>query len=258
MKVSIRFFNDREVRAVWNEVNAKWWFSVLDVVGVLNDQDDYTKNRNYWKYLKGKLRREGNQLVSATNQLKLLAADGKRYLTDMLDYNGIRALVESFPNARGMRFVEWFVGGADTLDERSRAKAHALFESGMLAGIEVGTVQGLQQIHAYLFGGLYDSAGQIRTVNIAKGGIQFAMAQFLPATLRAVERMPETDFEAIVDKYVVMNLAHPFREGNGRTTRIWLDPMPKRSLSRCIAWSQVNKYQYLEAMARSVADTESI
>lgn len=88
-KVSIRFFNDREVRAVWDETLSKWWFSVLDVVGVLNNQDDYTKNRNYWKYLKTKLKKEGNELVSATNQLKLLAQDGKRYKTDVLDTEGI-------------------------------------------------------------------------------------------------------------------------------------------------------------------------
>ena len=88
-KVSIRFFNDREVRAVWDETLSKWWFSVLDVVGVLNNQDDYTKNRNYWKYLKTKLKKEGNELVSATNQLKLLAQDGKRYKTDVLDTEDI-------------------------------------------------------------------------------------------------------------------------------------------------------------------------
>lgn len=88
-KISIRFYNDREVRAVWDEENSKWWFSVLDIVGVLNDQDDYQKNRNYWKYLKTKLRKEQSQLVSDTNQLKLLAADGKRYATDTLDYDGV-------------------------------------------------------------------------------------------------------------------------------------------------------------------------
>ena len=88
-KISIRFFNDREVRAIWDEANSKWWFSVLDIVGVLNAQDDYTKNRNYWKYLKNKLKNEGSEVVSVTNQLKLLAPDGKRRLTDVLDYDGV-------------------------------------------------------------------------------------------------------------------------------------------------------------------------
>lgn len=91
-KISIRFFDDREVRALWDEKNAKWWFSVLDMVAVLTNQDDYGKTRNYWKYLKAKLRKEGSQLVSDTTQLKLTAADGKKYKSDMLDYAGIIAL----------------------------------------------------------------------------------------------------------------------------------------------------------------------
>jgi len=102
-KVSIRFFDDREVRAVWDEENTKWWFSVLDIVAVLTDQDDYTKTRNYWKYLKAKLRKENSELVSATTQLKLLAGDGKRYLTDMLDHNGIIALGKAFPAKKANR-----------------------------------------------------------------------------------------------------------------------------------------------------------
>ena len=106
-KVSIRFFNDREVRAVWDEMLSKWWFSVLDVVGVLNDQDDYTKNRNYRKFLKTKLKKEENEAVSATNQLKLLAQDGKRYKTDVLDTEGILQLAASFPNTKASRFVAW-------------------------------------------------------------------------------------------------------------------------------------------------------
>jgi len=107
-KISIRFFDDREVRAVWDEQNAKWWFSVLDIVALLTDQDDYPKVRNYWKYLKTKLKKENNKLVSATNQLKLLASDGKRYLTDMLDYNGIIDLGKEFPGKKANRFMEWF------------------------------------------------------------------------------------------------------------------------------------------------------
>lgn len=119
-------------------------------------------------------------------------------------------------------------------------------------------MKGLQQIHAYLFGGLYDFAGQIRTVNIAKAGFQFAMAQYLEQTLKNVERMPEDSFENIIDKYVEMNVAHPFREGNGRATRIWLDLILKKNLQLCIDWSHVDKRKYLEAMTRSVAGPTSI
>ena len=257
-KISIRFYNDREVRAIWDEENSKWWFSVLDIVGVLNDQDDYQKNRNYWKYLKTKLRKEQSQLVSATNQLKLLAADGKRYATDTLDYDGVLLLAKSLPNARAMRFVEWFTNSDETIDGKSKSKAYALFESSLIDNIEVGTVKGLQQIHAYLFGGFYDFAGQIRTVNIAKGGFQFAMAQFLPQTLATIEQMPETTFEEIADKYVEMNIAHPFREGNGRATRIWLDLILKKQLQKCVDWSKIDKNDYLNAMQKSVADSSDI
>ena len=258
VKVSIRFYNDREVRAIWDEENSKWWFSVLDIVGVLNNQDDYQKNRNYWKYLKTKLKGENNEVVSVTNQLKLSAPDGKRRLTDVLDYNGVLLLAKSFPNTKAMRFVEWFTNSDETIDGKSKSKAYALFESSLIDNIEVGTIKGLQQIHAYLFGGLYDFAGQIRNVNIAKGGFQFAMVQFLPQTLSSIELMPETTLNEIIDKYVEMNIAHPFREGNGRSTRIWLDLILKSRLKKCIDWSLINKNNYLHAMQMSVADSSRI
>ncbi len=257
-KISIKFFDDREVRAVWDETNSKWWFSVLDIVGVLNDQDDYTKNRNYWKYLKNKLKKEKPELVSVTNQLKVTAADGKKYNTDTLDNDGVIALAKVFPNNKASRFVQWFTNSDETIDGKSKSKAYALFESSLIDNVEIGTVKGLQQIHAYLFGGLYDFAGKIRTVNIAKGGFQFAMAQYLPQTLSDIEKMPVETFGQIIDKYVEMNIAHPFREGNGRSTRIWLDLMLKRNLRQCVDWSRVDKRAYLDAMTQSVVNADPI
>ena len=257
-KISIRFFEDREVRAIWDDEHAKWWFSVLDIVGVLNRQDDYTKNRNYWKYLKTKLKREQNELVSATNQLKILAADGKRYNTDVLDSEGVIRLAKEFPNTRAGKFLDWFTYSDTSIDGQSKKKAYTLFESGVIDSIVDGTFRGLQQIHAYIFGGLYDFAGKIRTVNIAKGGFQFAMVHYLPATLETIERTTENTFDEIVDKYVEMNVAHPFREGNGRSTRIWLDLMLKKHLGQCIDWSSVSKKAYLETMTASVADSMAI
>lgn len=257
-KVSIRFFNDREVRAVWNEAQAKWYFSVLDIVAVLRGEDDYAKVRNYWKYLKAKLKREGNELGSVTTQLKLMAADGKRYSSNVLDFDGVIALGKVFPSTTANRFIEWFTYSDETVDGKSKQKAYALFESSFIDSIEVGTVNGLRQIHGYLFGGLYDFAGQIRTVNISKGGFTFAPVQFLDRTLADIESMPETTFEEIVSKYVEMNVAHPFREGNGRTTRIWLDLMLKKNLSHCIDWSLVPKREYLAAMVKSVSDASGI
>ena len=257
-KISIRFYNDREVRAVWDEENSKWWFSVLDIVGVLNDQDDYRKNRNYWKYLKTKLKSENSEVVSGTNQLKLLAPDGKYRLADVLDYDGVLLLAKSFPNARAMRFVEWFTNSDETIDGKSKSKAYALFESSLIDNIEVGTVKGLQQIHAYLFGGLYDFAGKIRTKTIAKGNTLFCLAEHLDNYLKIVEAMPETTFDEIVDKYVEMNAAHPFMEGNGRSTRIWLDMIFKKRMKMCVDWSKINKKEYLDAMIASHTDSSRI
>ena len=167
-KISIRFFDNREVRAIWDDTNSKWWFSVLDIVAVLTDQDDYTKTRNYWKYLKAKLKKEENQVVSTTTQFKILAPDGKSRLADMLDYDGIIALGKTFPGTKANRFIEWFTYSDESIDGKSKSKAYALFESSLIDNIEVGTITGLQQIHAYLFGGLYGFAGQIRQKNISK------------------------------------------------------------------------------------------
>lgn len=257
-KISIRFYNDREVRAVWNEADDKWYFSVLDVVGVLNDQSDYAKNRNYWKYLKAKLKTDSSQLVSATTQLKITAPDGKKRLSDMLDFDGVVALAKNFPNNKANRFLEWFTYSGETIDGKSKTKAYSLFESGLLQSMEAGTVKCLQQIHAYLFGGLYDFAGQLRTKNISKGGFSFAPCQYFATTLPTIEKMPETTFDEIVDKYIEMNIAHPFMEGNGRSTRIWLDLMLKRTLKKCVDWSKINKNDYLQAMEKSPADSSLI
>lgn len=257
-KISIRFFDDREVRAVWDEENSKWRFSAPDIVAVLLDQDDYGKTRNYWKYLKAKLKRENSRLVSATTQLKLIAGDGKRYLSDVLDHDGIIALGKQFPAKSANRFIEWFTYGDETIDGKSKQKAYNLFESSFIDGIEVGTTKGLQQIHAYLFGGLYDYAGQIRQKNISKGGFQFAMARYLDATLRRIEQMQENSFDEIVDKYVEMNIAHPFMEGNGRSTRIWLDMMLKKRIKKCVDWSKIGKKEYLEAMVKASTNSSAI
>ena len=224
-KLSIRFYKDREVRAVWDGEHNKWWFSVLDIIGVLNEQDDYSKKRNYWKYLKTKLKKENNELVSATNQLKLQAPD-------VLDNEGIMLLARNFPNNKAADFLDWFTYSDNTIDGQSRKKAYTLFESELINSITEGSVKGLQQIHAFLFGGLYDFAGQIRTVNIAK--------------------------DEIIDKYVEMNIAHPFREGNGRATRIWLDLILKRRLKKCVDWSLIDKNDYLAAMTQSVVDSSRI
>jgi len=254
-KISIRFFDDKEVRAVWDDDCSRWWFSIVDIVGVLTDSKD---PRKYWTVLKTRLKKSGSQLTTNCSQFKLTAEDGKKRLTDCLVQDDILSLVESVPSKKATKFIKWFTYSDDTIDGQSKAKAYALFDSSLLDTIEVGTVKGLRQLHGYLFGGLYNFAGQIRTLNIAKGGFRFAIARFLPETLKTIERMPEGTFEEIADKYVEMNAAHPFMEGNGRSTRIWLDLMLKKNLKLCIDWSQIDKKDYLAAMKKSIANSERI
>ena len=253
-KKSIRFFNDREVRAVWDEEHAKWWFSATDIVRAINNEDDYTKSRNYWKYLKGKLLKAGIQVVSATNQFKFEAPDGKMRAGDVLDAESVQTIAKHYPNNRASAFLDWFVYSDNSVDGQSKKKAYTLIESGLLDSMEIGTVNSLQQIHAYLFGGLYDFAGQIRTKTIWKDGTLFCRAEYLKENLMKIERMPETTFDEIVDKYVEMNVAHPFMEGNGRSTRIWLDLIFKKQLKLCVDWSKIDKKEYLLAMRLSTTN----
>ena len=257
-KKSIRFFNDREVRAVWDDENNCWWFSATDVVRAINDEPDYTKAGNYWRWLKRKFKQDGIQFVSGTHKLKIVAADGKKYNSDALSADDITLLAKHYPNNRAAGFLDWFTYSDNTIDGQSRKKAYTLFESGLLSSLEPGNMKCLQQIHAYLFGGLYDFAGRIRNKNISKGGFTFANCLHFPTIIPNIERMPETTLDEIVDKYVEMNVVHPFMEGNGRSTRIWLDLMLRRSLKRCVDWSRIDKNEYMAAMRESVVDSTHI
>lgn len=204
------------------------------------------------------MKADKNEVVSATNQLKLLAPDGKRRLTDVLDAEGVSALAKAIPNQKATAFLDWFVYSDSSIDGQSKKKAYTLIESGLLDSMEPGTVKCLQQIHAYLFGGLYDFAGQIRTKTIWKDGTLFCRAEYLMQNLRLIEAMPETTFDEIANKYVEMNVAHPFMEGNGRSTRIWLDLIFKKRMKLCVDWSKIDKKEYLAAMRQSTTDATAI
>ena len=183
-KVSIRFYNDHEVRAVWSGEENKWFYSATDIVRAINDEPDYVKAGNYWRWLKKKLAAQNIQLVSGTHEFKLEAPDGKKRKADVLDDQGVQSLAKNYPNNRANEFLDWFTYSDNTIDGQSKRKAYTLFESNLLDTIPEGTVKGLQQIHSYLFGGLYDFAGQIRTKTISKGGFTFCLAQYLPQQLR--------------------------------------------------------------------------
>lgn len=257
-KKSIRFYNDRKVRAVWDEENSKWWFSATDIVLAINEEEDYTKSRNYWKYLKGKMAKDGVELVSVTNQFKFEAPDGKQRKADALDSSAVQTLAQHYPNNRANAFLNWFTYSDNSIDGRSKKKAYMLIESGLLDSMIPGTVECLQQIHAYIFGGLYDFAGQIRTKTIWKDGTLFCRAEYLHENLMKIEAMPENTFDEIADKYIEMNVAHPFMEGNGRSTRIWLDLIFKKRLGLCVDWSLISKKDYLKAMRLSTTNASMI
>ena len=148
---------------------------------------------------------------------------------------------------------------AEAEERISKKKAVELFEKGLLDTLEAGTFASLKVIHKYLFEDIYDFAGELRTVNISKGNFRFAPLMYLEAALQNIDKMPQSTFDAIIEKYVEMNIAHPFREGNGRSTRIWLDCMLKKEIGMVVDWSQVNKEDYLLAMERSsIKDNELV
>ena len=257
-KRSIRFYNDHKVRAVWSEEENKWYFSAIDIIRAINDEEDYLKASNYWRWLKKKLIAADIQLVSATHEFKFEAPDGKMRKADVLDFEAVERLAKHYPNTRAVPFLDWFTFSDNSIDGQSRKKAYTLFESGIMEDMQPGTIKSLQQIHAYLFGGLYDFAGQIRTKTIWKDGTLFCRAEYLRYNLEQIEQMPQTTFDEIVDKYVEMNIAHPFMEGNGRSTRLWLDLIFKSSLKQCVDWSQIDKKAYLQAMRQSTTDSAMI
>ena len=163
-------------------------------------------------------------------------------------------MAKHFPNNRAIKFLDWFLYSDTSIDGQSKKKAYTLFESSLINDFEIGTTRGLQQIHGYLFGGLYDFAGQIREKSISKGGYQFVYAQHLKSTLQKIDFLPQATWDEISFKYTEMNKAHPFMEGNGRSTRIWLDMMLKKYLKKCVDWSKISKENYMNAMIISTVD----
>ena len=250
-KTSIRFFNKKPVRARWDDESLAWWYSASDLVNALVDTKDA---RRYWNNFK----RRHIQLSSFCRQLKLTASDGKVYSVDCLDQEGINALLMMLPSKVKVQFACWINGLMDPVDEQSKKKAYELYENSILDDSEVGTIKGLQQIHAFIFAGLYDFAGKVRNKNISKGGFMFANYMHFDDIFAQIEKMPMDNIEQIVEKYIELNIAHPFMEGNGRATRIWLDQLLKNKLGKCVDWQRIDKKDYLAAMEKSPVDARPI
>lgn len=251
IKYSVRLFLNKKIRAIWDDNNSKWWYSAVDVIFALTDS---TNPRIYWNAAK----RRHPELNTFCRQLKLYAEDGKKYLSDVIDEIGVKKLGFILPNKNNENFRKWIEGHLDPVDEQSKRKAYTLFESDILDLTFVGKTKLLQQIHAYLFEGIYDFAGKIRKRTISKGGFVFANGDFLPQVLKDIDGMSDRTFEEIVDKYIEMNIAHPFMEGNGRSTRIWLDLLLKERLQKCVDWSKIEKNDYLSAMKESPINSKPI
>ena len=251
IKTSIRFFDFVPVRARWSDDDSNWWYAATDVIQALTKSNN---SRRYWNTFKTR----HAEMLSLCRQLKMTAADEKRYDTDCLNQNGINQLLLLLPTKSRLQFSNWIKGMNDPIDEQSKRNAYELYENSILNTAEVGTIKSLQQIHAFLFGGLYDFAGKIRTKNISKDGFVFANCLHLDETLRNIESMPENTVDEIIDKYIEMNIAHPFMEGNGRATRIWLDQLLKVRIGICINWQQIDKKDYLDAMKKSPFNEEPI
>ena len=251
IKHSIRYFNNKPVRAVWDNDNSLWWYSAVDFITILIEPNS---PRRYWNNVKVR----NPELSPFCGQLKLYAADGKKYLSDVINEEGVKMLLSIIPSKYKKAIQDWIKGLLDPIDEQSKKKAYDFYKSDLIEEDEIGKAVALQKIHAYLFEGLYPFAGKIRTKTISKGGFTFANGDFLPQVLQDINRMPDNTFDEIVDKYIEMNIAHPFMEGNGRATRIWLDLLLKDRLKKCIDWSKIDKDDYLSAMKESPVDSKAI
>ena len=251
IKHSIRYFNNKPIRAVWDNENSLWWYSAVDFISILVEPNS---PRRYWNNVKMR----NHELSPFCGQLRLFANDGKKYLSDVINEEGVRLLLSIIPSKYKKEIQGWIKGLLDPIDEQSKKKAYDFYKTELIEKDEIGKTIALQKIHAYLFEGLYPFAGKIRTKTISKGGFTFANGDFLPQVLTDIDNMPDDTFDEIVDKYIEMNIAHPFMEGNGRSTRIWLDLLLKDRLSKCIDWSKIEKKNYLEAMVASVDDSKPI
>lgn len=247
----IRYYNETPIRCRWDKSKNEWSYAVMDVIESLVKP---AYPRKYWNTFKHRR----PELLKKTKSIKLTSSDDKKYATDVMNYGTLECLLGYLKYNKKEEFLNWAKSLANPLDEESRIKAYSLIDNDLLNEAEVGTFAGLQKIHSYLFEGLYPYAGKIREKNISKSGFKFVTYGKLADELKKIDEMPETSLDEIIDKYVQMNIAHPFEDGNGVATRIWLNQIFRKNLNKVIDWSRINKEDYLKAMEASPTDSSEI
>ena len=246
-KQSFLTLNNKKYRIIYDFDSNNWYYSCHDLINIL------LNSKTPRKYLDA-FKRRNKEINKYVKTFKLLAVDNKHRLTDCINDYGLKLLLRTIKSTKYPLITKWLTNFDLSIDQQSRIKAYELWNSSILDDIEVGTTIALQQIHAYLFGGLYEFAGIIRDRNIMKDDFKFSPYQHFKFILPNIDQMPESTLEEIVEKYACMNIAHPFMEGNGRSTRIWLDLILKKNLKKCVDWSKIDKKQYLNAMKKSHED----
>jgi len=244
IKTLFREYNNIPIQLFWDQNHNKWWYSASDIIKVLVD----SKNpRIYWHTFKDR----NPKLNKYVKQFKILTTDNKNRLVDTISQEGINELLYLLPSKNNKSLIDWLKGLATPSEKQSKERAYSLWYGNIIDINSAGTVKCLLQIHAYIFDGIYDYAGKLRNVNMSKGGFEFANCMHFHTILPNIEKMPQSTLEEIVHKYIEMNIAHPFREGNGRATRIWLDLILKKELKLCIDWSKISKKDYFAVMVAS-------
>ena len=240
MNEYVRYKNDRPIRFAWDDDTEKWWMCATDAAKALTD----TSNpRVYWATVK----RRNPDLFANCKQLKFIAADGKMYNMDVIDNARLDALNAVVHSTRRDEFLKYLASVESSDDKKVRERAYELFNDETSGAFDVGNVRGLQQLHSFLFEGIIEDAGQIRTDETDNITTVYTSLKFLPKTLDRIDRMTERSLNEIISKYVEMNTAHPFMSGNGRSIRLWFDMIIKKRLQRRIDWTRINTREFIKA-----------